>query len=68
MASVIVLDASVLIAYLDRDDDHHAAAETLLARAIDDDLGVKSADPGEGTGRARSGRSLATGAGGSSRP
>ena len=37
---MIVLDASVLIAYLDGDDGHHAAAETLLAQAIDDDLGA----------------------------
>jgi predicted nucleic acid-binding protein len=37
---VIVLDASVLIAYLDGDDDHHAAAETLMAGAIDEDLGA----------------------------
>lgn len=36
MAGVIVLDASVLIAYLDADDSQHAAAETLLAREIDD--------------------------------
>ncbi|MBA2575879.1 MAG: type II toxin-antitoxin system VapC family toxin [Euzebyaceae bacterium] len=35
---MIVLDASVLIAYLDADDSQHAAAETLLAREIDDDL------------------------------
>jgi len=31
---VIVLDASVLIAYLDSDDSHHAAAEALLAEAV----------------------------------
>jgi predicted nucleic acid-binding protein len=37
---VIVLDASVLIAFLDRDDIHHAAAEQLLTDAIDDDLAV----------------------------
>ncbi|MDQ6851741.1 MAG: type II toxin-antitoxin system VapC family toxin [Actinomycetota bacterium] len=37
---MIVLDASVLIAYLDGEDDHHADAETLLAAAIDDDLGA----------------------------
>jgi predicted nucleic acid-binding protein len=37
---VIVLDASVLIAFLDRDDNHHAAAERLLTRSIDDDLAV----------------------------
>lgn len=39
---MIVLDASVLIAYLDGDDDHHVAAETLLVGAVDDDLGVNS--------------------------
>jgi len=38
VAGVIVLDASVLIAYLDGEDSHHGAAETLLTRAIDDDL------------------------------
>ena len=37
---MIVLDASVLIAYLDRDDSHHVAAESLLAEAVDGDLGV----------------------------
>lgn len=37
---MIVLDASVLIAYLDRDDGHHVAAEALLAGAIDDDFGA----------------------------
>lgn len=37
---MIVLDASVLIAYLDGDDARHTAAEALLARSIDDDLGV----------------------------
>jgi len=35
---MIVLDASVLIAYLDADDSHHAAAETLLVREIADDF------------------------------
>jgi hypothetical protein len=40
MGNVMVLDASVLIAYLDSDDRHHAAAETLLAREIDDDVAV----------------------------
>jgi predicted nucleic acid-binding protein len=39
---VIVLDASVLIAYLDGEDAHHGAAEALLAQAIDDDLAVSS--------------------------
>lgn len=42
MARVIVLDASVLIAYLDEHDDHHAAAEELLARVIDDEFGANS--------------------------
>lgn len=37
---MIVLDASVLIAYLDGEDDHHADAKMLLAAAIDDDLGA----------------------------
>ncbi|PZS15977.1 MAG: VapC toxin family PIN domain ribonuclease [Acidimicrobiales bacterium] len=39
---MIVLDASVLIAYLDGDDNHHVAAETLLAGAVDDDIGANS--------------------------
>jgi predicted nucleic acid-binding protein len=39
---LIVLDASVLIAFLDGDDKHHAAAEQLLAQAIDEDLAVNS--------------------------
>jgi predicted nucleic acid-binding protein len=39
---VIVLDASVLIAFLDGEDNHHAAAEQLLTEAIDDDLAVNS--------------------------
>ena len=42
MAHVIVLDASVLIAYLDGEDDHHAAAEALLTQAIEDDLAANS--------------------------
>jgi predicted nucleic acid-binding protein len=37
---MIVLDASVLIAYLDGEDQHHEAAEALLAREIDDDFGA----------------------------
>lgn len=37
---MIVLDASVLIANLDGDDEHHEAAEALLAREIDDDFGA----------------------------
>jgi predicted nucleic acid-binding protein len=39
---VIVLDASVLIAFLDGDDNHHAAAEQLLTEAIGDDFAVNS--------------------------
>lgn len=38
MASLIILDASVLIAYLDNDDAQHKLAWELLAREIDDDL------------------------------
>jgi predicted nucleic acid-binding protein len=37
---VIVLDASVLIAFLDGEDSHHAAAEQLLTQAIDEELAV----------------------------
>jgi predicted nucleic acid-binding protein len=37
---VIVLDASVLIGYLDARDAHHDRATTLLTREIDDDLAV----------------------------
>jgi predicted nucleic acid-binding protein len=37
---VIVLDASVLIGYLDAGDAHHERATALLAREIDDDFGV----------------------------
>lgn len=39
---MIVLDASVLIAFLDRADRHHVAAETLLANALDDELVVNT--------------------------
>ena len=39
---MIVLDASVLIAFLDSQDNHHGAAQQLLAHAIDDDLAVNS--------------------------
>ncbi len=39
---MIVLDASVLIAYLDADDSHHLAAQSLLLEAVDDDLGVNT--------------------------
>lgn len=37
---MIVLDASVLIAHLDAKDRRHRAAETLLAREVDDDGGA----------------------------
>ncbi len=37
---MIVLDACVLIAYLDADDGHHVAAEAMLVAAIDDDFGI----------------------------
>lgn len=40
MAGVIVLDASVLIAYLDADDAHHGAAQVLLAEAIEEECGA----------------------------
>lgn len=39
---MIVLDASVLIAYLDGEDTHHHRAETLLAREIDDEFAASS--------------------------
>ncbi|MCW2649887.1 MAG: hypothetical protein JWR32_863 [Mycobacterium sp.] len=39
---MIVLDASVLIAFLDGDDTHHAAAQQLLTHTADDDLAVNS--------------------------
>lgn len=35
---MIVLDVSVLVAYLDGEDEHHDRAEALLAREIDDDF------------------------------
>lgn len=38
----MVLDASVIIAYLDGENVHHARAEELLAREIDDDFGANS--------------------------
>ncbi|MEP6816168.1 MAG: type II toxin-antitoxin system VapC family toxin [Marmoricola sp.] len=37
---MIVLDASVLIGYLDGNDAHHAAAEELLTAVLDEDLAV----------------------------
>jgi predicted nucleic acid-binding protein len=42
VAGVIVLDASVLIAYLDGEDRHHRRAEAVLVAAVDDDLGAHS--------------------------
>lgn len=39
---MIVLDASVLIAYLDGSDAQHQRAEALLAREIDDDFAASS--------------------------
>jgi predicted nucleic acid-binding protein len=42
VARVIVLDASVLIAYLDGENVHHAGAEELLAGEVDDDFGANS--------------------------
>lgn len=39
---MIVLDASVIIAYLDSENAHHARSEELLAREIDEDFGVNS--------------------------
>jgi predicted nucleic acid-binding protein len=38
VAGVIVLDASVLIAFLDAEDAQHHEAESLLAREIDDEF------------------------------
>lgn len=38
----MVLDTSVLIAYLDGENVHHTRAEELLAREIDDDFGANS--------------------------
>lgn len=39
---MIVLDASVIIAYLDGENVHHVRAEKLLAREIDEDFGANS--------------------------
>ena len=39
---MIVLDASVLIGFLDSKDNHHAAAQQLLTHAVDDDLAVNT--------------------------
>jgi predicted nucleic acid-binding protein len=40
MAALIVLDAAVLVAYLDAADEHHHRAERLLAERIDDDFAI----------------------------
>lgn len=39
---MIVLDANVLIAYLDGDNVHHDRATELLRREVDDDFGLNS--------------------------
>lgn len=39
---MIVLDANVIIAYLDGENVHHQRAEELLALEIDDDFGANS--------------------------
>lgn len=44
---MIVLDTSVLIAYLDNIDRHHRRAEELLVREIDESLGVNALTLGE---------------------
>lgn len=53
----MVVDARVLIAYLDRRDEHHARAVALLVREIDDDFGANSMTIAEVlVGPARAGR------------
>lgn len=42
MAGVIVLDASVVIAYLDANDAHHRRAVALMEQAADDELAMGS--------------------------
>jgi predicted nucleic acid-binding protein len=42
VARVIVFDPSVLIAYLDSDDELHGDADTLLSESVDDDFGANS--------------------------
>jgi predicted nucleic acid-binding protein len=42
VARVIVFDASVLIAYLDSDDEFHGDADTLLSESVDEDFGANS--------------------------
>jgi len=54
---VIVLDASVLIAYLDAEDAQHDAADALLAREIDDEFAANPLTLAEVlVGPARTGR------------
>lgn len=54
---MIVLDATVLIAYLDGDDAHHDRAVTVLAREIDEDFGASPLTIAEVlVGPARAGR------------
>ena len=54
---MIVLDASVLIAYLDDSDAHHQPAVTLLEREIDDDFSANTLTLAEVlVGPTRSGR------------
>lgn len=54
---MIVLDASVLIAYLDAEDAQHHTAESLLAREIDDQFAANPLTLAEVlVGPARSGR------------
>lgn len=54
---MIVLDATVLIAYLDGDDAHHDRAMTVLAREIDEDFGASPLTIAEVlVGPARAGR------------
>lgn len=53
----MVIDSSVLIAYLDGHDEHHARAVALLVREIDDDFGANSLTIAEVlVGPARAGR------------
>lgn len=54
---MIVLDASVLIGYLDGADAQHEAAEALLLRAVDDELAANPVTVSEVlVGPARTGR------------
>lgn len=57
MAGVIILDACVLIAHLDRSDDHHERADRLLLDLADHELGASTLTLAEVfVGPARSGR------------